>query len=462
MFLLAAILLCFASGFLLVRLGWSTKNAPITAEILHGSLAVGFGVGIFSVVFFLARVSGARHLLLFDVGVFAALVVAYFLLRSRTVVSFTTTRPFTNIPQWLQRLVRLAFVLAVAAALYSAITRVLAYPHGDGWDAFSIWNLRARFLFLIGRDWRDTFSSLIPGSHPDYPLLLPAGIAHFWTVIGHDDPRVPAAIAFLFTFATVSLLFSTVHALRGPSAAMLASITLLATPSFIEQGTAQYADIPLSFFFLATIALLCLSEAASGNRSALTCLAGLAAGFSAWTKNEGLLFLAAVVASRIFFSVSPRLPASDPQLSSAQWRFHASFLTGAVPILLALFYFKHNIAGPGDLFSGGSSTLHKLVEPARYWAVLQWFVKDFFRFGRWLLIPGTVLLAGLGCGLKSNASQHSNAIRICTLALLLTLAGYAAIYLITPRDLYWHLRFSSGRLFLQLWPSAIFLFFSRR
>ena len=41
----------------------------------------------------------------------------------------------------------------------------------------------------------------------------------------------------------------------------------------------------------------------------------------------------------------------------------------------------------------------------------------------------------------------------------MTLAGYFFIYLITPRDIYWHLRFSLNRLFLQLWPSAIFLFF---
>jgi len=33
------------------------------------------------------------------------------------------------------------------------------------------------------------------------------------------------------------------------------------------------------------------------------------------------------------------------------------------------------------------------------------------------------------------------------------------VYVITPNDLYWHLRFSLNRLFLQLWPAAIFLFF---
>jgi len=51
--------------------------------------------------------------------------------------------------------------------------------------------------------------------------------------------------------------------------------------------------------------------------------------------------------------------------------------------------------------------------------------------------------------------------RASRIALTLTLAGYFLIYLITPYDLYWHLRFSLNRLFLQLWPAVIFLFFLR-
>jgi hypothetical protein len=44
-------------------------------------------------------------------------------------------------------------------------------------------------------------------------------------------------------------------------------------------------------------------------------------------------------------------------------------------------------------------------------------------------------------------------------ALGLTLAGYAFVYLTTPQDLAWHLRTSLHRLLLQLWPSALFVFF---
>ena len=43
--------------------------------------------------------------------------------------------------------------------------------------------------------------------------------------------------------------------------------------------------------------------------------------------------------------------------------------------------------------------------------------------------------------------------------LLLTPAGYFFVYVLTPLDLGYHLATSLNRLFLQLWPSVIFLFF---
>ncbi|MEK6534682.1 MAG: hypothetical protein AABZ40_03350, partial [Thermodesulfobacteriota bacterium] len=43
--------------------------------------------------------------------------------------------------------------------------------------------------------------------------------------------------------------------------------------------------------------------------------------------------------------------------------------------------------------------------------------------------------------------------------LLLILAGYFFVYVTTPLDLGYHLATSLNRLFLQLWPSVIFLFF---
>jgi hypothetical protein len=112
------------------------------------------------------------------------------------------------------------------------------------------------------------------------------------------------------------------------------------------------------------------------------------------------------------------------------------------------------------LFSDPTTALHKLLDPLRYWIILKWYAKEFLRFGHWLLVPVPLLmLAYYLFTRRETRSDHDSGDRASILALALTLAGYFAIYLITPYDLYWHLRFSLSRLFLHLWPSAIFLFF---
>jgi hypothetical protein len=424
--------------------------------LLRATLSFGFGVGIFSVIFFLARVSGITNVLAVDLTVFAFLLASFFFLRTRarTTVTTPTARAKSDGPIWLHRVLTGTFVVALCAAVYSTVLRTLAHPHGEGWDAFAIWNLHARFLFRGGIHWRDGFSPLIPWSHPDYPLLLPAAVAHFWTFLGYDAPALPAVIGFAFTFATIALLFSSLSILRGAMLAMLGGLTLLATPSFIALGTWQYADVPLSFFILATIVLLRLYDAQRSPR--FLALAGLAASFAAWTKNEGVLFVATAILARSLIVRQNR----SLQRESRPIADIVPLLLTILPVLLVVLYFKHFVAPAGDLFSDPATMLHKLLDPLRYWIILKWYAKEFLRFGHWLLVPAPLLMLAYYCFTRRETrSDHDSSDRASMLALSLTLAGYFAIYLISPYDLYWHLRFSLSRLFLQLWPSAIFLFF---
>jgi hypothetical protein len=451
-------LLCLTCGFVLVSLGWTRQSPRASDLLLCASLSFGCGVGIFSVIFFLAHVSGITNLLALDLTLFALLLASLFLFQTRAKTNVTTARarePFDG-PIWLHRVLTATFVVALCAAVYSTVLRTLAHPHGDGWDAFAIWNLHARFLFRGGAHWRDGFSLLIPWSHPDYPLLLPAAVAHFWTFLGYDAPAVPAVIGLAFTFATVALLFSSLSILRGAVPAMLGGLTLLATPSFIALGTWQYADVPLSFFVLATIVLLRLYDAR--HSPGFLALASLAAGFAAWTKNEGVLFVAAVVIARTLLIRNRRVLSSESRLAVTHI---VSLLVAILPVFLLVACFKYFVAPSGDLFSDPGTMLHKLLDPLRYWIILKWYAKEFLRFGHWLLLPAPLLMLAYYSFLTHPdvRSDADSGDRASTLALSLTLAGYFAIYLITPYDLYWHLRFSLSRLFLQLWPSAIFLFF---
>ena len=463
-------LLCLASGVALVSAGWSRRGPLASDLMLRASLAVGYGLGIFSVVFFLSRAFAVTNLIAVDVATLSLLLVVYFLLRNHaTPGAFREPAEALDLPGWLQRILSFAFAVSLCAALYAAVMRMIAHPHGDGWDAFSIWNLHARFLYSGGAHWRDGFSTLIPWSHPDYPLLLPGAVAHFWSYLGSDEPTVPAVIGLLFTFSTVGVLCSALWILRGRTSAMLGGLALLTTPFFIELGTSQYADVPLSFFFLVTVALLCLhdhsGDVTAPDQPGLLVLAGLGAGFAAWTKNEGLLFLCAIVAARFLVFVRPeRRGAPDPQTPVQRLTDRAIavaiLLAAVAPAFLLIAWFKHSIAPPGDLFSDPATAFHKLIDPNRFLAILKWYGKGFLRFGHWILLPGTVLLPGLYFATGGGFTRNSEpGFRTSRLALVLTLCGYFVIYLITPYDIYWHLRFSLTRLLLHLWPSTIFLFF---
>ena len=49
-------------------------------------------------------------------------------------------------------------------------------PQGN-WDAWSIWNLRARFLAAGGIVAHRAWSPLLSSTHPEYPLLTSAFVA---------------------------------------------------------------------------------------------------------------------------------------------------------------------------------------------------------------------------------------------------------------------------------------------
>ncbi|HYM74974.1 MAG TPA: phospholipid carrier-dependent glycosyltransferase [Candidatus Dormibacteraeota bacterium] len=465
-FLLPAAL-CIVSGYLIVALGWRRRAFVLSDALLRVSLSVGYGLGIFSVSFFLARVFGLSHLVGVDVSVLALLIAAQLLLRGRNRVtdSLSSTTESFDLPPWLRGVAAAGFAIALCAALYSAVLRAIARPHGEGWDAYAIWNLHARFLFVGGDHWRDGFSTLIPWSHPDYPLLLPAAVAHFWSYLGHEAPAVPAIIGLAFTLSTLGLLFTSLDLTRGRMSAMLGGLALVSTPFFIEQGTSQYADVPLSFFFLAAIVLLFLHGDRSSSddpapRRGLLVLAGLAAGFAAWTKNEGLLFLFAVVVAQLPATIRRKSQAESGEEPAGRWIALAVLFLAMTPALVLIAWFKHSWAPAGELFSSPPEMLHWILTPGRYWTILQWYAKEFLRFGHWFLVPGTLLLAVL-CFLTIAGPGRVKGRRLgpALWTLAFTLAGYFFIYVITPYDLHWHLRFSLNRLFLQLWPCAIFLFF---
>ncbi len=277
-----------ASGIGLVRglfpqpLRWSLHN------ILLFSLGIGAGAGVASCLYFLTLLTAGPSFTALSAAIGTALAIALalgFFARRKGISLQWAEGP--AVPWYLNTV----FVLACLLAVIMFLGAVGFNPHGEE-GAWSIWNLRARFLFRAGAFWRDAFSSDLNWTHPDYPLLLPGLVALCWKLARQESTDAPIAIAFLFTLGTAGVLATTLGALRGKAYALLAGTLLLGTASFVALSAALYGDVPLSFYILAALALLCLQDRYPVDWR-FSALAGLMAGFAAWTRNEGIFFVIA-------------------------------------------------------------------------------------------------------------------------------------------------------------------------
>jgi len=348
--------------------------------------------------------------------------------------------------RWLACIQTASFLIALLVAAIGFTRLSLASPHGS-FDAWGIWNLHAKFLFLNDQHWQDGFSQNLAWSHPDYPLLVSASIARCWSYAAAENTLAPVCIAALFSIGTIGLLVSALSLLRSLSQGLLAGTILLSTPFLIILSAAQYADVPLAFFLLATIVLFSLSR----RTKRILVLAGIAAGLAAWTKNEGILFLASLLLAYVIQGLRTR-----------HWKQHSrelgAVIAGLLPILALLIYFKSSTATYNDLFSQPGTLLHRLIDLSRYRTIFKALLSEVFTFGAWFvsIIP-CVAFYVLLVGLRRNARITGNA--ICYVTLGLTVAGYFIIYLIAPFSLDWLLSSSLNRLLIQLWPSILFLIF---
>jgi hypothetical protein len=449
-------LVCLAAiwllGFGLVRwmfpqpLEWSLHNVWLF------SLAIGMGAGVASCLYFVTLVlAGPSVTVLASVmGAAVAIALAMGLLaktRGPLLAWDVDSNGDSAIPWYLTALCVLAAVLAVTMFLGA-----MAYnPHGEE-GAWSIWNLRARFLFRAGAFWRDSFSSDLSWSHPDYPLMLPGLVALCWKLSRQESTAAPIAIGFLFSLGTTGLLMSTLGALRGKTYALLAGTLLLGTASFVALGGAQYSDVPLGFFILATVALLCLQNRYPENLR-FSALAGLMAGFGAWTRNDGAIFVAALIVARaiaLFRYRDGKLP--GPQLLSL-----ALGLAGPLAIVV---FFKRRVGGTGDLLAlPASAILKHMADPARWILTLEGLVVTLFNFGRFL-IPIALALALYWYLVRFRVDARDRAaLATAAIALPLTLGVQLLVEILYVDNLPLEISTSYERILIQLWPAALLAFF---
>ena len=227
---------------------------------------------------------------------------------------------------------------------------------------------------------------------------------------------------------------------------------LLGSVSMIVNGANQYADIPLGYFILATLCLLCLQERYPEDLR-FSILAGLTAGFAAWTKNEGLLFLVSVIAARAWVLVRY----GDRAALTKQL---VRFAIGLAPVLAVIAFFKIRFAAANDLLARKPSQIvDHLADIGRWIYALEAYVKAGWRLGNFL-IPVVLVLVLYWYLVRFKVDARDRpALATVLLALGLMAAGEFLIYIAFPGDEVWQINTSLERLLLQLWPSGLFALF---
>ena len=421
---LVAIALCGAG---LVAAGFPDRAADRTDRALRACIAIALGLGTWSAAYAACRMAGivsvAKDVTLACVG--AAML---FLARRKAASSQSALDPA---PRWLWALFLSSCTVAVAAFL----EHDWRFPDG-GWDAWMVWNLRARFL-VRAHDLRTAFSpNLLFWAHPDYPWLVPGLVAQGFSLAGSEPGWVPAIVAAGFGVLAVAAVSLALARLHGARWALIGGLAILTLPTFAIFASNQQSDIPLAVYLACAAALIAIADARTDRPVGLLALAGFAAGLGAWTKNEGSLYALCLAGGLLW--------------RSRDWRAAFVFAVGALPALALLIGFKAGYAPPNDLtrFSTTATVIAHAFDVRRWGELLLQSLRRlvFFQvFALWLVAEVLVLAV---CVRRLPGTAVGT-------ALFLAAAAYGPIYVLQPQPLGWVFRTSIDRIILQMWPAAV-------
>jgi len=460
-------ILTFLSGWLILKpLHSQHKQSALLLFKLSSSFPLGLSI---SSICFFAALAVAGQLTHFALLIQAVLCAAIAFLNRSNRVELEVIEPAQAPPEalrsqeatpktsenisWLEKFLYALIAIFAITSLSTYAVQTFIHPHG-GWDAVMEWNQHAKFLYRGGADWHRGLSGEIVWNNPDYPMLLPTVIGQLWQLIDFDTTAIPQLVALSFAVCSAISLYSSLLLTSKKGNALLALLTLLITPNFCAQAVTQLADIPVCCYFLLCSIFLCLADV-SPKSSYLLLLSGFAIGSSIWTKNDGFIFLAALILARLLISLFPLR--SELLKKTGMEALLGVF--GAMPALFVAIYWRYVYAPPNGFVTGSNS--EHLFDPARHFEVAKTFLLEIIYFGEWQLAMSflfAIYKMLLGRPLNAGERFFANTILV---AMSLSLLAYYIIYVRFPTQTTFTIYITGSRLLMQLYPTFLFwLFFT--
>ena len=434
--------LSILTGALLTQLLWADKNNPINL-LFKLSIGIGLGLGISALLYFayLVLFAGSPYFLYVELILFFTVTTAAALQYKKT-----PQIPAPRINITALQITLLLITILLSGSSFAGLLNVSRNKAHGAWDAWMIFNRSARFIYRGQEAWQDAFSKdLYVLFHADYPPLLALDIASRWDILNKETTYVPIALGLLFSLASLGLCFSALASFKSLGKGALGLLFLNGVFFFLSEGGRQEADLPLAFYILASVIFLFFHYREKGK--GFIVLAAVMAGLAAWTKNEGIFF--------VFASTGVLFLASFWKRS-----FHDLLLyfTGLLLPLSLLFYFKFQIAPSSEFLSGGLNVItQKLTDISRHQLIFSAFKNFFLHGGGWYSVGIYMILGAYFLLFQSRIRDKSGAVLIVFTILAIQIMGYYGVYLISPYDLEWHIGYSLNRLFMHIYPAAVFL-----
>jgi len=311
------------------------------------------------------------------------------------------------------------------------------FPLG-GWDAWSCWNLKAKFIFMGQEHWKDMLAPSLWRSNTQYPLLWPLINVWFWDLSGRFEQATPMLNSIVIALLTAGVLLFGIWELTGQlMAAILAAVIVTALPFNVNFYTSQYSDSLLGLYLLSAFVSWLLSE--KYHQPNLKVLSMIFLGLMSFTKSEGEV--AAVIAA--LGLLWHQRTDNKKELKNLV----LAFIIAALPTIIFTFF----IAPKNEAFVNGLVSTQKPTTLGRVGIVLlspwlevlspQWH-------GFWILGLGGILLAG--------KKLWRATLGIMGLSLILYFGVVLAYYTVnTYFEIVWWLGQTLARILFALMPTVV-------
>jgi hypothetical protein len=311
----------------------------------------------------------------------------------------------------------------VLAVLFLRAWPAFAEQPLDTYDAWAMWGMKAKALFLLGGADAGLFASKgAEQLHLDYPLLVPSLDAIASRAMGGFDPRL-IHLQFLLVGAAAFAAYASL--LRDRTPAWLRwpfLVALAAAPALSAQLLTAYADVPLALFVGA--GLVAAARWIDEREPRLLVLATLFFAAAGLTKNEGLIFAGAAYVGLLVATMQWRpllVSALALELCLAPWQIWLRVNDVHSDTLLGLHVFDIHHPGIGPL-------------------ALEALLRQIFATDTWtLLVP--LFLAGVALAALARARMSIFA----AVWISVSLVGLAWIYLVSKQEWSNYFSFSGNR-----------------